>query len=74
MQDYHKAISMAGSKLGWEDVDHRAKSIGFRERSKYIQYLVERDIEHSRFENIRIMEVTSLLLMVMILLVLIIRI
>lgn len=73
MTDTH-TISMAGSKLDWDDVDKRAKSIGFRERSKYIQYLAERDIEHKRFENIRITEVLLLLGMALIVLLFVLKI
>jgi len=46
-------ISIAGSELSWEDVDKRAKDYGFN-RSKYTQYLYERDInpnKKQRFKN-----------------------
>ena len=46
-------ISIAGSELSWEDVDARAKHYGFN-RSKYTQYLYEKDInpnKKQRFKN-----------------------
>ena len=46
-------ISIAGSDLTWEDVDARAKEYGFN-RSKYTQYLYEKDInpnKKQRFKN-----------------------
>ena len=44
MQEHTKTISLSASKLSWDDVDRHAHSIGFKERSRYIQYLVEKDI------------------------------
>jgi len=70
MTDTH-TISMAASKLSWEDVDKRVKSIGFNNRSQYIQYLVEKDLEKKRFENIRITEVMLLIMMSVIILMLV---
>jgi len=46
-------ISIAGSELSWDDVDSRAKAYGFN-RSKYTQYLYEKDInpnKKQRFKN-----------------------
>jgi len=70
MTDTH-TISMDASKLSWEDVDKRARSIGFKKRSQYIQYLVEKDIERKRFENIKITEIMMLIMMAAILLMLV---
>ena len=53
MQEDTYTISFAGSDLTWDDVDARAKEYGFK-RSKYIQYLVEKDInpnKKQRFKN-----------------------
>lgn len=49
-KDCH-TISMASSKLSWSDVDQKVKNGTFRNRSQYIQYLVERDINKKRFEK-----------------------
>jgi len=47
-----KTISLQGStKYKWDDVDKRAKQKGFNDRSNYIQYLIERDIESKKHEN-----------------------
>jgi len=67
----HHSISMAASKLSWEDVDKRVKQIGFNNRSQYIQYLVEKDIEKKRFENVKITEIMMLMMMAAILLMLV---
>ena len=50
MSDTH-TISMAASKLNWDDIDQRARQIGFKDRSKYIQYLAERDIHYGRYKK-----------------------
>jgi len=67
----NKTISMDASKLSWEDVDKRVKQIGFNNRSQYIQYLVEKDIERKRFENVKITEIMMLIMMATILLMLV---
>ncbi|GAH10578.1 unnamed protein product, partial [marine sediment metagenome] len=41
-------ISMASSHLTWKDVDDKVKHSTFRNRSQYIQYLVERDFGKTR--------------------------
>lgn len=56
-----KTISLNASDFSWDDVDTRANTLGFKERSKYIQYLVTKDIVHRRFENVRIAEILMLL-------------
>ena len=56
-----KTISLAASKYNWSDVEKRAYSVGFKEVSKYIQYLVERDIHTKRMRDIRFTEVMMLL-------------
>ena len=58
-------ISIAGSELSWEDVDTRAKHYGFN-RSKYTQYLYEKDInpnKKQRFKNSIILYLLLLLIM-----------
>jgi len=52
---------MDASELSWADVDQRAKSIGFKDRSKYIQYLVEKDISRSKYELSLIFKIIVLL-------------
>ena len=47
MLDTH-TISFVGSKYSWADVDAQAKKRGFKERSKYIQWLAETDIERKK--------------------------
>lgn len=69
-KDCH-TISMDGSKLSWKDADERAKQIGFKERSQYVQYLIERDIEHKRFENIKIREIIMFMMLALIVLMLV---
>lgn len=72
MSDTH-TISMAYSELNWDDIDKRARNIGFKDRSKYIQYLAEKDIGYSRikkigkyivrlFEIVLLIEVSALLI------------
>ena len=63
MAEHHHSISMAGSDLSWEDVDRRAHSIGFKERSRYIQYLAEKDIHKSKHDFKQIFLVVMLLLL-----------
>lgn len=65
MQEETKTISVAGSKLTWNDVDKRAKEYGF-DRSKYTQYLYEKDInpnKKQRFKNNIILYLLLLLIM-----------
>ena len=45
--DFH-TISMAGSKYNYGDVDARVKELGFKDRSKYFQFLVQEDIERKK--------------------------
>ena len=52
MQEDTNTISFAGSDLTWEDVDARAKEYGFK-RSKYIQYLVEKDINPNKKQRLK---------------------
>jgi len=72
MVDAH-SISMAASKLSWEDVDKRARSIGFNGRSQYIQYLVEKDINRSRIDEKYITWVLMSITFVMVLLLLLVK-
>jgi len=44
-------ISMGASQLSWDDIDNRAKEIGFKTRSSYIQYLAEKDIYKSKMDK-----------------------
>jgi len=60
------SISFNGSKYKWSDVDEQAKKRGFKERSKYIQYLAEKDIERKlKINDFLNFEVIFLLLLVM---------
>ena len=55
-------ISIAGSDLSWEDVDTRAKDYGFN-RSKYTQYLYEKDINPNKKQQFKNSIVVFLLLL-----------
>lgn len=61
----HHSISMLGSKLTWDEVDKHLQSIGFKERSKYIQYLVEKDIYRTKQDFKQILVIVILLLLAM---------
>ena len=65
MAETHHSISMSSSKLDWDDVDKHSKSVGFRERSKYIQYLVEKDIFKTKHDFKQILVIVLLLLLAM---------
>jgi len=65
MVDTHHSISMAGSELNWEDVDKHSQSKGFKERSRYIQYLVEKDIYKTKRNYIQTLMIVLLLLLAM---------
>jgi len=58
-----KTISLDASDITWDEVDKRTHNIGFNNRSQYIQYLVERDMHHKRLGDVRLIEVSSLLLL-----------
>ena len=60
MSDTH-TVSMDASELSWDDADERGKKIGFKDRSKYIQYLIEKDIYKGKFDKLR--SVIDLLIM-----------
>jgi len=47
ISDVH-TISMASSEISWNDVDDYWKSIGFKDRSKYVQYLIEKDMYRTK--------------------------
>jgi len=47
MPDTH-TISFEGSRYTWDQVDAQAKQRGFKERSKYIQWLAENDLERKK--------------------------
>jgi len=68
-------ISIAGSDLSWDDVDARAKKYGFN-RSKYTQYLYEKDINPTRMgrlkENVTIFLLSLLTMMVAVLMLLVV--
>ena len=65
MVEAHHSISMSGSKLSWDDVDKHSKSVGFRERSKYIQYLVEKDIYKTKHDFKQTFVIILLLMLAM---------
>ena len=71
-RDCH-TISMASSSLTWKDVDIKIKHSAFRNRSQYIQYLVERDFEKTWDALDRLVPISLLVMMVMILVVVIIK-
>jgi len=63
MQDEGRTISLSASELSWDDVDQHATSKGFKERSRYIQYLVEKDIYKTKHNYKEILVITLLLLL-----------
>jgi len=67
------SISMDGSVLSWSDADKRAKSIGFQDRSKYIQFLIEKDIFRGKLWNKERLTFVLLIEMTVILLLLVLR-
>jgi hypothetical protein len=71
MLDTH-TISFEGSRYSWAEVDQQAKNRGFKERSKYIQWLAENDLERKKsLKDFVNFEVLFLLLLVMCMLMLI---
>jgi len=66
MPETHHSISMGGSELSWDDVDQRAHKLGFKERSRYIQYLVEKDIFKSKLNLKENLGVILLLILAMV--------
>ena len=73
MQEHTKAISLSASEISWDDADRRAKSIGFKERSKYIQFLIERDIHKNRHDYKQILVIILLLILAMMSLVILLK-
>jgi len=67
-----RSISLDGSELTWDDVDHRAKKLGMN-CATYTRFLYERDLEHKRFRDSKLIPVISLLLMVIIILVVMLK-
>jgi len=65
MQEHTKTISLLASELSWDDVDKRAMNIGFKERSRYIQYLIEKDINKTKISFNQILTVILLLILAM---------
>lgn len=65
------SISMGASKLSWDMIDKRADSIGFTNRSGYIQYLCERDIYRSRLDYTMLFDLLILASLSVIILILI---
>ena len=47
-KDCH-TISMASSNLNWNDIDKKIRESPFKNRSQYIQYLVEKDFKSEGF-------------------------
>ena len=66
-------ISMAASKLSWNEIDKRANNLGFKNRSSYIQYLTEKDIYKNKIEKTNILIIVMFLEMSMITLALLLR-
>lgn len=66
-------ISMASSHLTWRDVDNKVKYSTFRNRSQYIQYLIERDFEKTNYFIDNLVPISLLVMMVMILVVVLVR-
>jgi len=73
MQEYIKTISLQASKITWNDVDKRAESTGFKDRSRYIQYLVEKDIYKSKHDYNQILIIVLLLLLALMSLTILLR-
>jgi len=71
-RDCH-TISMASSNLSWEDVDKKVRNSPFRNRSQYIQYLIEKDFERYRYFIDNLVPITLLVMMILILIVVIIK-
>ena len=70
-KDCH-TISMDGSKYSWDQADRRAESLNFK-RSKYVQYLIEKDIDGKK-RDYRFIDVVMLcLLFVIVLLFILVR-
>lgn len=65
MQEFVKAISLQASKISWNDVDKHATSVGFKDRSRYIQYLVEKDIFKTKHDYKQTFVIVLLLLLAM---------
>lgn len=65
MQEHTKAISLLASKFSWDDVDRHLESIGFKERSKYIQYLVEKDIYKTKHNHGQTLVIVLLIILAM---------
>jgi len=50
MQEDVKSISLQASKLSWSDIDKRANDLSFKDRSRYTQYLYEKDYYKSKYD------------------------
>jgi len=66
MRDDYHTISMASSEYTWDDVDKRIKETGSRNRSQYIQNLIENDLNPKK--RVKIIEVVILLILAIIVL------
>jgi len=62
-----KGISLDGSSSGltWDFVDDEAKKLGFNDRSKFVQYCIERVIHRRRLEKRFVVELIILCLVTM---------
>lgn len=58
------SISLDGSinKLTWDKVDYEAAKYGFKDRSKFIQYCIEKTILKKKHEKRYTVEITILML------------
>jgi hypothetical protein len=61
-----KGISLDGSiDLNWDLVDSEVQRLGFKDRSKFIQYCIESVIFKKRFERRYLIEIIILCLVAM---------
>jgi len=65
MQEQVRTISLQASEISWDDVDLKARNTGFKDRSRYIQYLVEKDIFKSKHDFTHIFTIVILLILAM---------
>ena len=66
-------ISMASSPLTWMDIDKKVKNSTFRNRSQYIQYLVEQDFEKTKYFIDNLVPISLLVMMILVLVVVIVK-
>jgi hypothetical protein len=55
--------SVSFRELSWDDIDTYAKSHGFRDRSPFIEYCVNKEVHPKHKKNIKIVDIAILLLL-----------